>query len=221
MSTSNVFDAILGCQKIKWDATWNLLAWLLNPDEGHELGNAVTCLLSQHIFGAEAKTCDIRNEHNLGIAEDGRSRWADLTLCFPSKHEAASVAVLDDIDVRSPGSLRKLTNLRTYGILARRAYPTADVRVIAVTNAVREASLHRVRGIASRRLGAEAILHADGTRWHLLSLATIGVWVQSSLAATSTKSKVREILQDFSEWANSLERVDVPTRTPSSSDETE
>jgi len=42
---------------------------------------------------------------------------------------------MDDVDLRSPNSKRKLSNLIAHGRIAKVRYPGAAVRVVEITNA--------------------------------------------------------------------------------------
>jgi hypothetical protein len=202
--TTNVFEATLGVQKLKWDATWNVVAWLLDPQQGHGLGPAVTSRLSQHLFGVAETTCCLRAEHNLGTHQ-GQSKWADLTICFPSSLAATRVAVFDDIDMRSPGAQRKLGNLRCYGELARVLHPHADVRVVALTNAAKAETVERIRTIASKHLGPEDGPPGNGCSWRLLPLVTLGTWVSEAVSEVAALKKTASCLPDFVDWTRALQ----------------
>jgi hypothetical protein len=51
---------------------------------------------------------------------------------------------MDDVDVRSPNSSRKLANLLAYGKIAKLKFPDADVKVVAITNAVESIDIAKV-----------------------------------------------------------------------------
>jgi hypothetical protein len=181
--TTNVFGAILGYRKIKWDATWNFLAWLFDPHQGHALQHAVVSPLLLRVFGQTLESCELQTEVNIGEGEDGRSKWPDLVIFVPSKESPNYVVVMDDVDVRSPGQLRKLQNLGAYGTLARKRYGEAIVRTVVVTNAVRPPSVEKVKSAIQRILGMASEALPDANSWHLISLLDVGQWVQAALAA--------------------------------------
>lgn len=207
MATTNVFTVILGSRKIKWDATWNLLAWFFDPKEGHGLGNSIITRLAQYAFAIDTGPCEAQVEHNLGNGTDGKSKWPDLSLSFPTKANPTALIVLDDVDVRSPGSMRKLENLREYGSLAQKLHPSAMVRVIAITNAIRPGSLKRVRSTVSNYLGPEDEELAAGIRWRLLSMATIAEWVRAAVFSQDLPNKTQALLLEFVQWSSTLEKA--------------
>jgi len=122
----------LGKAQLKWDALWHLLAWLLDPRQGHGLGDKVLEAFCLHTFDRRFPSeCLIHPEYQLSAVKDGRGKWVDLALAIPSLDKAAThVAIMDDVDRRSPGSKRKLDNLVMYRSLARDKFPSGIIRVI-------------------------------------------------------------------------------------------
>lgn len=196
VETHNVVTAILGRRDgaIKWDATWNLLAWLFDPDQGHGLGATLLSRFATEVFDQPFDLCELRTEVNLGPEEGGTDKWPDLVLWFPSEKGATHVVVMDDVDVRSPGSTRKLLNLAAYGRVAQAKHPAATVRVVVITNAADAAGIAKVSGVLEQRIGTEA-------PWKLIPLQTIGHWVAAAMDATSPDPKMEAFLSDMVEWS--------------------
>jgi hypothetical protein len=57
MKVTNVFEAVLGRNAIKWDAFWHLFEWLVSSDEGRGLGDSVRAQLFAFAFGHLCRTC--------------------------------------------------------------------------------------------------------------------------------------------------------------------
>lgn len=207
MSSNNLVDLTLGPRsgKIKWDSTWNLIAWLLNPGEGHELGHAVLVGLTDQVFGETLKECEICPELPIGLDDSRKSKWPDLTLFFPTRKNPSHIIVMDDVDVRSPGSSRKLTNLREYGRIAKREYPDASIRVVAVTNAVRSNDINKVTSAIKKGLGDNSSDNPNDVPWHLVSLNTFGKWAKSAQSYDSPRNKVSTFVDDVIEWTGAHE----------------
>ncbi|MGB8408300.1 MAG: hypothetical protein WCE58_00120, partial [Gallionella sp.] len=182
MSSTNLVSLTLGPRsgKIKWDSTWNLVAWLLDPSESHGLGHVVLSGLTNQVFGEALKDCEIQTEQPIGFDDNRKSKWPDLTLFFPTSLNPSHVIVMDDVDERSPGSTRKLTNLSEYGRIAKKKYPHAIIRVVAVTNAVTSDKINKVTTAIKKRLGDNSNANPDATPWHLVPLCTIGEWAKAA-----------------------------------------
>lgn len=207
MSSTNLVELTLGPRsgKIKWDSTWNLIAWLLNPGEGHELGHAVLLGLTNQAFGEALKDCDICPEQPIGLDDNHKSKWPDLTLFFPSQINPTHIIVMDDVDERSPGSSRKLTNLREYGRIAKKEYPGVNIRVVAVTNAVSSKNIIKVTSAIKKGLGDNSSNNPDAVPWHLVSLYTFGKWAKSAQSYDLPRNKISEFVDDVIEWTGALE----------------
>jgi hypothetical protein len=191
--------------KIKWDSTWNLVAWLLNPRESHELAHTVLAGLTNQVFGQALEDCEIWPELPIGLDENGKSKWPDLTLFFPTRNNPTHIIVMDDVDVRSPGSSRKLTNLREYGRIAKKEYPGVSIRVVAVTNATSSDKINRVRAVLKKSLGDNSSENLDAVPWHLVPLCTIGEWAKSAQSSNLPQSKFSAFVNDVIEWTGALE----------------
>jgi hypothetical protein len=128
MPITNVVEAVLGREQLKWDALWRLFSWLLDPSEGHGLGGQVLAALNVHAFGQAHPACQVRREFQLSALRDGKGKWPDLAVAIPSFDAPTHIVVMDDVDLRSPGGKRKLDNLVIYRQLAREMHPSAIVR---------------------------------------------------------------------------------------------
>lgn len=200
-SKSNLVELTLGMRstKIKWDATWNLIAWLLEPSESHELTDAVLTGLTNRVFNQTLKKCKIVPELNIGSDEIGKSKWPDLTLFFPDPDRPTHIIVMDDVDLRHPGSTRKLINLREYGRIANTKYPGVSIGVVAVTNASQDVDIANVMKVLKTR----EELH--GVPWHLVPLCMIGEWAKAAQPSDPPLPKFSSFMNDFIEWTGALE----------------
>lgn len=209
----NIVSTILGERsgRIKWDATWNLLAWLFDPRETHGLGDGVLKELAHQTMVGACAECTLRTEVNLGIGDDGKTKWPDLALFFPSEAEPVEVIVMDDVDVRRPRSSRKLANLLAYGQIAQLKYPSAIVKIVAITNAIEEAQIATVRGALQGYFGAGNGVIPGTIAWHLVSLQVIGSWAATALRESVPDPKVEVLIADFIAWSGALVTTDEPT----------
>lgn len=199
---TNIVEAVLDRKKLKWDAFWHLFAWLLR-EEGHGLGSAVMEELCQHAFGERFPKLNIYPECQLSDIKDGKGKWVDLIVAIPSgSKEATHVIVMDDLDLRSPGSKRKLDNLTKYWRLAGIHYPSARICVVVMTNALNGNSMSK----AKIALDMEATHHKPQDGWKILSIATVGSWVETRLnRPTVSDQKMQSFLKDFVAWSRFLD----------------
>jgi hypothetical protein len=200
--TANLIEAVLDRKKLKWDAFWHLFAWLLRENEGHGLGTAVMEGICQYAFGERFPKPDIHLECQLSDITDGKGMWVDLIVAIPSGFkDATHVIVMDDLDLRSPGSKRKLDNLTKYWHLTGIHYPSARVCVVVMTNALNGDAMLK----AKTALDIEVTKHKEQDGWKLLSISTVGSWVETCLdKSPESDPKMRMFLKDFVEWSRSL-----------------
>jgi hypothetical protein len=203
MPVTNIVEAVLGREQVKWDALWRLFAWFLDAQEGHALGNKVADEFCRHALGTTFESCKLWREYQLTVVKDGKGKWADLALAIPSFEAPTHFVVMDDIDLRSPGSRRKIENLASYRRLARERFPAAIVRAVVLTNAYDGTSMSKMY----ERLGSEASDFAVADGWKLLPLRTVGDWVETALASSRPlpPQKMELFLLDFIEWSKSLD----------------
>lgn len=217
MPVTNVVEAVLGREHVKWDALWRLFAWLLDAQEGHALGSKVVDEFCRYSLGTAFESCKLRREYQFGVVKDGKGKWADLALAIPSFEAPTHIVVMDDIDVRSPGNRRKLDNLTSYRHLAREQFPLAIVRAVALTNAYEGNSMSKIYD----GLGSEALDFAVADGWKLLPLRLVGDWINAALTSSASlpPQKMMLFLLDFVEWSKSLDsrlgkRVIIPRGSP-------
>lgn len=84
MPTTNVFEAILGRKAVKWDAFWHLFEWLVDPNEGHGLGDSIRRQLLLFAFGEPFVGCIMRREYPVSRQTDEKGKWPDFALAVPS-----------------------------------------------------------------------------------------------------------------------------------------
>jgi hypothetical protein len=196
---SNIVDAIIGREQIKWDALWRLFSYLLDSEQPHGLGCLIMDSLHRYAFGNSYPVCQIKREMQLSKIRDGKGKWVDLAVGIPSFKKATQAIVMDDVDLRSPGSKRKLANLTEYQERAKSVFPNAMIRLVVLTNASDGA---RVVPLLNH-LGDELSDYAALNGWKLLSLRTVGSWVKGALASTSTcPGNIAHLLRDFVEWSS-------------------
>lgn len=217
MPVTNVVEAVLGREQVKWDALWRLFAWLLDAQEGHALGTEVVDEFCRYSLGTDFESCQLWREYPLSEVKDGKGKWADLALAIPSFDAPTHIVVMDDIDRRSPGSRRKLENLASYRCLARERFPSAIVRAVVLTNAYDCSSMSKMYA----GLGSEASDFAIVDGWKLLPLRLVGDWVNAALTSSASlqPQKMRLFLLDFVEWSKSLnsglgKQVIIPPGSP-------
>ena len=62
MAVTNLIEAVLGRDNLKWNALMHLLHWLLDKDEGHQLGDKIAQDFCLYVFG-KYSSCEIGREH--------------------------------------------------------------------------------------------------------------------------------------------------------------
>lgn len=193
----------MGRKQVKWDAFWHLFAWLLDDHEGHALGGKIVDEFCRFALGATFECRKLTLEYQVTVPKDGKGRWADLALAIPSFDAPTHIIVMDDVDLRSPGSTRKLTNLTAYLRLARERFPSSIVRAVVLTNAHDSSSMSRM----TKTLGAEAADFAVSDGWKLLPIRIVGEWVDASLVIGDPPppKNLALFLLDFVEWSKSLD----------------
>jgi hypothetical protein len=196
---TNVFSAVLGKKHVKWDAFWHLFEWLADDKEGHGLGDAVRSQLVAFAFGTQGPQCGVRREYPVSGQTNGKGKWADFALGIPNLTQPKSLIVMDDIGAAGSGGMRKLNNLNSYIECSLALHPDAIVRAIAVTDAPAGTKL---KTVVYKTLGEEAAEFVSQRGWKLLSLQTIGTWVQCSIDSKSEQlsEKMRLMLGDFVAW---------------------
>ncbi|MGA2877111.1 MAG: hypothetical protein ABSE82_16465 [Nitrososphaerales archaeon] len=199
MPTTNVFEAILGRKAVKWDAFWHLFEWLVDPNEGHGLGDSFRRQLLLFAFGEPFDGCVMRREYPVSGQTDGKGKWADFALGIPTFHDPTRLILMDDIGEAGSGGQRKLKNLLEYSSLSRMAHPTSRIRVVAVINA--PAGKKLVPAVYTA-LGEETAEFALATGWKLLPLQTIGTWVREAMEPRHEQlsAKAKSVLEEFAEW---------------------
>jgi hypothetical protein len=195
VTTSNVIEAILGCEKLKWDAVFKLFGWLCDPREGHGLGSSFLRGLTFHVFGQEADQAESKLEFMFHDESSEGGKWPDLAIAIPGFESPTHLLLLDDVDRRAPGNQRKLTNLESYLKLGTARFPDAITRVVVLTNAPSSSGLQPLYD----RLGAEAVAKSTQHGWSLLPLQLTANWVAPIGGGTS--EKMRWFLSDYAEWA--------------------
>jgi hypothetical protein len=202
MATTNIVEAILGRKAIKWDAFWHLFEWLIDPEEGHGLGEALRKELLLFAFDQHFPSCIVKREYPVSGQTDGKGKWADLALGIPSLREPDYLVLLDDIPYSSSGGQRKLVNLNAYLDESLKRCPNALVRAIAVTDA--PVGL-RLAVAVERALGAQATDSRQQRGWKLLNVSQIGSWINSAIAVRGdhVEDKMRTYLQDVAAWCHS------------------
>jgi hypothetical protein len=203
--TTNIVEAVLGRKHLKWDASWRLFAWLLDPKEGHGLGEKVLESFCLYTFGQAFPLCPIKLEYQLSPVKDGKGKWADHALAVPSFDAPTHIAIMDDIDRNTPGSRRKLDNLAAYRSLAGERFPGAIIRLVVLTNASEGNSIPTIYGDAALGPEAEEFWTTDG--WKLLPFGTVGTWVAEAMSpgSSAASNKMNLFLSDFVEWSHSLD----------------
>jgi hypothetical protein len=203
MPVTNIVEAVLGREQVKWDALWRLFTWLLDAQEGHALGSKVVDEFCRHALGTTFELRKLRREYQLSAVKDGKGKWADLALAIPTFEAPTHIVIMDDIDRRSPGGKRKLENLLSYRRLAREMFPLAIIRAVVLTNARDGSSMSKMYD----GLGSEASDSAAVEGWKLLPLCVVGDWIEGALAssASAPPEKMKLFLLDFVEWSKSLD----------------
>lgn len=199
---TNTVEAVLGCHQLKWDAFWHLFEWLIRPDEGHRLDGSVLEHLCVYAFGQSFPLCQIKREWQISEVRDGKGKWVDLVVAIPSLEAPTHIIVMDDVDLRTPGSSRKIENLISYRALTRNKYSAASVRAVALTNANDGSNMQKLYA----GLGPEALDCSASDGWKLLPVQTVGGWVSTALGeASDTPANVKSFLADFVKWSQSLD----------------
>jgi hypothetical protein len=199
---SNIVDAILGREQIKWDALWRLFSYLLDREQPHGLGSLIIDSLHRYAFGNSYPICQIKREMQLSKIQDGKGKWVDLAVGVPSFKSATQVIVMDDVDLRSPGSKRKLANLAEYRERAKSVFPHAAIRLVVLTNADDGSKLAPLLNYLGDELSDCTAMNG----WKLLSLRTVGSWVEAALVtASSCPGNIAHLLRDFVEWSASVD----------------
>ncbi len=198
--TDNAVEATLGREQLKWDALWHLFGWLLDRRQPHGLGRGVVNSLCRHAFERTFDEVAIKTEFQLSKIQDGKGKWPDLALGSPSLEEPEWLILMDDVDLRSPRSSRKLNNLESYRSTAQQCFPTAKLCIVVLTNAQDssfESTLSKLLSPGFDEPGC----------WKLLSLSTVGRWVEDALRSSQdvSTSKIEFFLRDFIKWSNSLD----------------
>lgn len=206
MATTNIVEAILGRKAIKWDAFWHLFEWLIDPEEGHGLGDELRRELLLFAFNQHFPSCMVKREYPVSGQSDGKGKWADLALGIPSLREPDYLVLLDDIPSSSSGGQRKLINLNAYLDESLKRCPNAIVRAIAVTDAPVGLPLALA---VERALGAQATDSRQQRGWKLLNLPQIGSWINSALQSDSGKvdDRMGTYLRDVAAWCSSSEEL--------------
>ena len=198
----NIFEIIVGRPSLRWDAVWRMMSWLLGPGEGHGCGSSFLRSFSKYTFGNEAAECWSRCEYKLLHPHplNGKEKWPDLIAVMPSPESAKFVAIMDDFALPPRRATEKCENLKTYYDLCKREFPSAEVRVVVVTNT---SDLIRMKTWCSALdQGLPATVCPDW--WKALPLSTMGSWVSDALSAHAPPTKVKLVLEDFVSWSNSL-----------------
>ena len=85
MPITNIVEAVLGRDQLKWDALWRLFAWLLDDaQEGHALGTQIVEPLFLHAFGQPFRDYELKPEFQLSDVRDGKGKWPDLAVAIPT-----------------------------------------------------------------------------------------------------------------------------------------
>lgn len=201
IKTTNVFTAVLGKKAVKWDAFWHFFEWLLEPGQGHGLGDSIRAQLIAYAFGHPYTDCGVKREHPVSGQTDGKGKWVDFALGIPSLAHPTHLILMDDIGKAASGGRRKLQNLDDYITLSKQAHPDAIIRAIAVSDA---AVGEKLAQVVYDKLGEEAAEFAVATGWRLLPVETVGMWVQKAMAdcSQSLSERMTFLLEDFVEWSH-------------------
>ena len=199
MPTTNVFEATLRRKAVKWDAFWHLFEWLVDPNEGHGLGDSIRRQLLMFAFGEPFVSCIMRREYPVSRQTDGKGKWPDFALAVPSFAAPTHLIIMDDIGAAGSGKQEKLKNLSTYISLAQKANPQAKIRAVVVTDAP---AGKRLASAVYEALGEETVDFAAATGWKLLPLQTLGTWVRDAMQSRQEHlpEKAYFILEEFAEW---------------------
>src|SRR5437016_7290431 len=128
--TSNVFEAVLGRDNLKWDALWDFLSWRCDPAEGHGLQGAFGEALMEFAFGQSVSPSRLKREFRLEDAATPGGRWPDLVIGALDLAAPSHLIMMDDVDRTRLGDSRKLNNLRTYLERAHARFPSAVIRSV-------------------------------------------------------------------------------------------
>ncbi|MHC2332838.1 hypothetical protein ACVIW0_002127 [Bradyrhizobium sp. USDA 4454] len=199
----NLFEVTMGRRSLRWDAIWRVVSWLLTPDEGHGCGSSILRPFSEFAFGEAAAECWLRCEYRLQHLhpQNGKEKWPDLVALIPSRESTKFVAIMDDVALPRQRAVEKFENLKTYYALGKREFPSAEVRVIVVTNTNDPIRIRKSCDVLDQ--GLPAAVCPDW--WIALPLGTLGDWVSNALSVEpppSTKNAL--LLQDFVSWTKSL-----------------
>jgi hypothetical protein len=184
---------------VKWDAFWHLFEWLLNPNEGHGLGDSIRVQLIAFTFGQSYAECMVKREYPVSGQTDGKGKWADFALGIPTLENPTHLIVMDDIGAAGSGGKRKLQNLMEYITRSQQTHPKAIIRAVAVSDAPVGKMLAQA---VYDTLGKEAAEFVAVTGWKLLPLQTIGTWIQVALDARheNLTDRMKFVLEDLVEW---------------------
>jgi len=187
--TENIFEVVIGRGVLKWDALWRVIEWLADPEEGHGLGAKFQNQLSSFCLGPGVSPVEVKVEYHLGRDQGGKTRHPDIAIAHPNLEHPSSIALVDDLASISPNSTRKITNLRTYAELCASRFPSANRRIIVVTDTTDLSRFDKLTQSFSN--GSPAALS-------LLPLQTIATWIPKDSVETPP------LVRAFAEWAGSL-----------------
>jgi len=187
--TTNIFEVVIGRDQLRWDAVWRVIEWLAEPAEGHALERQFQAKLSEFCLGTAAEPIAIEVEYYLGKDADDRSRHPDLVVAHPDLRKPKSIALIDDLGVCSPNSMRKIRNLLVYAEMSASKFPNADRRIVVITDTTQVEKFVKLNeAFASNTLASLSYL----------PLQVIGSWI-------SEMGRPKErIVEDFVEWSTSL-----------------
>ena len=187
--TKNVFEIVIGRGTLKWDAVWRMIDWLADPSEGHGLKDAFRDLLAKHCLGSEFDQVEITVEYLLGNDETGKTRHPDMAIASPSLGSPSSIALIDDLAIRSPNNSRKIDNLVLYAKMAETKFPNARKRIVVITDTTSTEKFTKLPRKFEEVKFVELVF---------LPLQTIGSWIDQLQVPKD------HIVQDFAEWSLSL-----------------
>ena len=194
---SNIFEVIFGRSHLKWDAYWQLFAWMCDPTEGHGIGNAFIAGLTQVAFGEPLEPVSQKIEFKLKVEGHKGGKWPDFAVGHPDLKAPTHIILMDDVGLCSRGSSKKLNNLQTYIEAGSKSFTNAKLRLIVITDA---RSLDDLCALKAR-LGDELQDHSAATGWKLLPLHLTAEWVSGVISRQSQTP-----LAEYCDWAASLGR---------------
>lgn len=196
--TGNVFEILLGLEKLKWNPVWNFIHWMCLPAQSHGFDIEFREKISLYACGVIIPNMRVIQGFRVESADRDFCDWAALALAAPGEDPPYEFLLLmDDIDHTSPDESKKIHNLVCYSQNSRELVPEGYLRILILTNLKDTSRLHKLR----KSLGSELEGSLGAFAWNLLPLSTLGDWVEELLPKAN--SDLKYLLQSFIEWARS------------------